>query len=207
MNSVIIDFSRTTDAQLDATALTILNSCTGNSNFVFNTNVLPDATAAQTDYHNKLAAVALGGPIAVTAKNVARGILENNLRIVCTQVNLQANGDLGKLQSSGAPLAKTPGSHDMPIPTGLSIQYNNIPGSVDVSVDKPNVSDHGTLFAYTLAAIAPANTNDWKNIHANGHKLTINGLTAGQTYQFSAAYKGKDGEDLIWAPAITKMVV
>jgi hypothetical protein len=207
MNSVITDFSVATDPQLDVIAQTIVTSSTGNGNFSFTDDALQNVAASQNDFHVKLADVALGGPMAITAKNEARAALLINLRVVCRQINLQANGDLGKLQSSGAPLAKTRSSHDMPMPTGLSIKYNNISGSVDVSVDKPSVSDHGTLFAYTLVASAAADVNDWKNLHANGHSLTINALTAGQTYQFSAAYKGKDTEKLIWAPAVAKMVV
>jgi hypothetical protein len=145
--------------------------------------------------------------MATTDKNTARATLEATLNILCKQINLQANGDLKKLQSSGAPLAKTPEHHDMPVPTGLVAAYNDVSGSMDLKVDKPKVTDHGTMFIYAPAATAPANKNDWKMVHSNGHSTTIKGLTPGQNYSLSAAYKGKDGVDLIFAPAITKMAV
>jgi len=148
-----------------------------------------------------------GGVQAVTLKDIAKKVLTDDLHVLALQVNLQAGGDVAKLQSSGIPLALKPSAQVMPVPTGLQVQQNDVSGSVTVNIDVPNVSHHGTLFAYTLAANAPANANDWKQKHANGHSIALNGLTPGTSYQFAAAYKGRDEVDLIWCPAIAKMVV
>lgn len=206
MWKVKINYSDLNDAELDETSSTIVKDCTGNPNFTFTTE-LTKATAAQTDYHNKLALVALGGPLATAAKNEARGVLETALRVLCTQINLQGNGNEGKLKSSGAPLVKEATNEPMPVPTGMAVKQTNVSGTVKVSVDVPDVHDHGTIFAYTLSASAAPNINDWKNTHANKHSMDISGLTRGSEYSFSAAYKGKDEQPLVWCPAITMMVV
>jgi hypothetical protein len=207
MTKVITDYSHNSDADLDTVATTIVTDCNGNANFKFVNGELDNAAAAQTNYHTKLAELANGGPQAVTAKDMAKKVLQDALSVLCQQINIQCGGDKEKAQSSGAPLAKTPTVSVMPVPTGLVVKYNDVSGSVDIKVDTPNVSDHGTIFAYTLATNAPTNLNDWKLAIANGHKATIKGLTAGQTYAFAAAYKGRDEDDLIWCPAINKMVV
>ena len=206
MLKVKTGYTDLSDAELDETSSTIVKDCTGNANFTFTTEVTK-ATSAQTDYHNKLALVALGGPLATAAKNEARGILEGALRVLCTQVNIQANGNETKLKSSGAPLDKESEIAAMPVPTGLKVKQLNVSGSVKVSVDVPAVHDHGTIFAYTLVSNPDNDINNWKNTHANKHSLDISGLTRGAEYRFSAAYKGQDGVALVWCPPIVMMVV
>jgi hypothetical protein len=208
-NKVITNFQNINDALLNETSSTIIHDCTGNVNFTFTGGALTAATAAQTDYHNKLAAVALGGTMAVTAKDLAKTVLTNALQILALQVNLQANGDITKLQSSGIPLVQQGSSQTMPVPTGAKVDYNNVSGSVDVSVSKPNVSDHGTIFAYwdTSLGAYPQNPYNWRVRHANGHSFTLTDLTVGTVYVFCCAYKGKDTDALIWGDRISKMII
>jgi hypothetical protein len=206
MWKVKINFSDLSDAELDQIGNDIVKGCTGNANFIF-TSELTKATTARDDYHTKLSLVPLGGPVATANKNESRVTFENALRVLCTQVNLQSGGVESKAKSSGAPLYKETEVVPMPVPTGLKVKQLNVSGSVKVSVDVPTVHDHGTIFAWTLAASADANINNWKNTHSNKHSLDISGLTRGGEYSFSAAYKGKDGDALAWCPAITIMVV
>lgn len=203
----ITNFTHFSEANLSELAATVIQNCTGNANFTFTGNALADVTAAAADFNTKMANVTTGGPTAVTVKDIAKKVLTDALHVVALQVNLQANNDVAKLQSSGIPLVQHGTAQVMPVPTGLQVQLTDVSGSVNISVDVPAVSHHGTLFAYTPAANAPASANDWKHKHGNGHSFTLSGLTAGSTYQFAAAYKGRDEDDLIWCPAITKMVV
>jgi len=203
----ITNFLNFTEAELSELASTVIHNCTGNANFNFTGNSMANLTGASGDFNDTLGAVPTGGPQAVTVKDIAKKVLTDALHVVALQVNLQAEGDVAKLQSSGIPLVQKGTAQVMTVPTGLQVQLTDVSGSVNISVDVPAVTDHGTLFAYTLAANAPANANDWKHKHANGHSLTIGGLAAGSNYQFAAAYKGRDEDDLIWCPAITKMVV
>ena len=204
---VIINFIHFAEADLNELASTVVKNCTGNVNFTFTGGALVNVTAAATTFSSKLSAVPTGTPQAVVEKDIAKKVLTDALHILALQVNLLANNDKAKLESSGIPLVAKGSTQVMPIPTGLQVKLSDVSGSVNISVDVPNVSHHGTLFAYTLAANAPANPEEWKLKHANGHSFTLSGLTPGSNYQFTAAYKGNDAEDLIWCPAITKMVV
>lgn len=75
-----------------------------------------------------------------------------------------------------------------------------------VSVKHSPVSDHGTVFAYTLATNTNTNPNEWMLKTSNGYKATISGLTPGMAYEFTAAYKGTDEETLVWAPPVNKIL-
>ena len=203
----ITNFQNQADAVLDEQASAIVKACTGNANFTFTGGALTNATSAQGDYHTKLAASAGGGVAATTAKDLAKTVLENDLHLLALQVNLQANGDITKLQSSAIPLVAHGTPQQMPVPANLQIKQTDVSGSFLVSVDVPNVHDHGTLFAIAPITSTDTNPNDWKMYHANGHSRTIKGLTAGTSYRICAAFKGADDADLVFCAPITKMVV
>jgi hypothetical protein len=145
--------------------------------------------------------------MATAAKNEARALLEGCMKTICTQINLQAGGNILKLTSSGAPLEAEKKTAAMPKPTGLVVKQQEVSGSVKLSVPVPEVHDHGTIFAYTLEEGADPDINNWKNIHANKHSLDVSGLTRGKVYLFAAAYKGQDGVALVWSNVVTMMVV
>ena len=138
-------------------------------------------------------------------KNAARETLLASFSAVAVIVNQQADGDLAKLQSSGIPLTEQPKYLPQPIPVNFRVENGNN-RAMNVAVDKSPVTDHGTVFAYTPVANAPADINQWTLKPANGHSAVIKGLPAGVAYLFSAGYKGRDDEDLVWAAPITKYV-
>lgn len=202
---VITDFSDKKDAELDVDAANATTGLDGNANFTFSGNQLKDFKDDATAYHDSLAALATGGKNAVTAKNVAKEKLLKSFSVVAVVVNQQADGDLGKLQTSGIELAEQPKFIPQPMPINFRVENGNN-GAMNVVVDKSSVTDHGTVFAYTPAANASSDINLWTLKPANGHNASIKGLPAGVAYLFSAAYKGRDGEDLVWAAPITKYV-
>jgi len=202
---VITDFSDKTDADLDVAAAAAVTGLKGNANFTFVDDQLKDFEDDGNAYHDSLAALATGGKAAVTAKNAARETLLNSFGAVAVVVNQQADRDLAKLQSSGIPLSEQPKYLPQPIPANLRVENGNN-GSMNVSVDKSPVTDHGTVFAYTPATNASSDINLWTLKPVNGHSVVIKGLPAGVAYVFSAAHKGRDNEDLVWAAPITKYV-
>ena len=76
-----------------------------------------------------------------------------------------------------------------------------------LSADKSANSDHGMVFAFwnPVYGEAPQDVNDWFQRSCNGHRLTISKLKPGTSYPFAAAYKGADGDALVWSDVITKM--
>lgn len=202
---VITDFSDVKDADLDVDASNAVKGLTGNTSFTFTGSTFTNFTSNATSYHSAMAALATGGSPAVIAKNTARAILETSFSAVAVIVNQQANGDLAKLQSSGIRLAKQPVKMPQPLPVNFRVENGNN-GDINVAVDRSPVTNHGTVFAYTPAANAASDINLWTIKPVNGHSAVIKGLPAGVAYLFSAAYKGNDDEDLVWAAPITKYV-
>ncbi len=167
---------------------------------------LTELVSSVSTYSTKLGLVATGGLTAVTAKDTAKGGVETKLAVVAVAVNLQANGDLIKLQSSGLPLVKLPVHNNMGVPANFRVVRTNIAGDMLVSVDKPIYGTHGTIFAFWKPSLGPtpANINDWFFRHSNGLSFNITGLTPNTSYPFAAAYKGNDGEAFVWTAIMTK---
>lgn len=204
---IITDYGTYSDADLDAAASAGIKGTTGNAAFTFAHNELTDAATAQTTYHTALAAVATGNATAVTAKNTAKAALVLKLSVLCSSINLQANGDVGKLQSTGFTLAKDASHQQMGDVINFKVERGSNAGEMKLSVDKPPYTDHGTVFAYwdTALGATPENINKWFHRSCNGHSLTITGLKPGTSYPFAAAYKGSDADALVWSAIITKM--
>ncbi len=204
-NRVITDFSDATDADLSLAASNAVKGLTGNASFNFTGNIFKDLEGNATDYYSSLSGLLTGGKSAVITKNAVREALLKSLNEVAIVVNQQADGDLLKLQSSGITLAEQPSYDQQPMPINFRVENGNN-GAINVAVDKSTVTDHGTVFAYTPVTGAVADINGWTLKPVNGHSAVIKGLPAGVAYLFSAAYKGRDNDDLVWAAPITKYV-
>lgn len=204
---IIISYTDYSDAELDAIVNSGIKGTTGNANFTFTKNELTDTTTAYNAFHTALSAIATGNKATITAKDAARKTLEDKLGILCPSINLQANGDLAKLQSTGFPIAKE-GSHQvMGVPINFKAERGNNAGEMILSADKPSYTDHGMVFAFwnPIYGEAPKSIDDWFHRSCNGHALTIKNLKPGTSYPFAAAYKGADSDDLVWSAVVTKM--
>ena len=204
-NRAIENYTGHKDDEILTTANSAVTGLTGNVNFTFTTE-LTDIVTAKTTYATKLGLVATGNNTAVTAKDTSKGVLEVKLAVISKAVNLQANGDLAKLQSSGLPLAKLPVHNNMGVPANLKVAPTNISGDMFVSVDKPIYGTHGTIIAFWKPELGPtpANINDWFFRHSNGLSIVIKGLVPNIPYHFAAAYKGNDTEALVWTAIVAK---
>ncbi|MFP5040443.1 hypothetical protein [Parasediminibacterium sp. JCM 36343] len=205
---IITDYSTLTDADLDITASAGIKGMTGNTNFTFTHSELTNATTAQTDYHTALAALTTGSSATVTAKNTARQKLIDTLYVLAAQINIQSNGDLKILQGTGFPLAKKGSHQTMGEIINFQVRRGTVAGTMELSVANPGYSHHGTVFAFWNPDLGatPKDIDDWFQRSANGHSITLTGLTPGKTYSFSSAYKGSDDDDLVWGSIVSKMV-
>ncbi len=202
-NRVITNYEHEKDDEILTTATSAIAGLTANGDFTFTTQ-LTDLVTAKTNYGIKLGLVATGNKQSVTNKDVDKAILGTKLSVVGVSVNLQAGGNLSKLQGSGLPLAIIGSHHSLDAPTGFGITRGNIAGNMDMKVDKPIVTTHGTIFAFWKTSLGPtpSNINDWFFRHSNGHSLTITGLTPNTPYPFASAYKGNDTDPLVWSAII-----
>ncbi len=192
------------DSELDTLANEIYDGCNTNPQFTFTGGVIATLNTAMTDYHNKLPLAANGGKSAVAAKDAAKVVLQNALHAVAIQVNQQAAGNDAKISTTNMPLVTKPAPVTIGAVTNFNVKQTEITGVVKVSVDKPNYTDHGTLFAYAPPSVTGNDPNFWFIVHSNGHSREIHGLATGVSIRFAAAYKGKDEDALIWSSVITK---
>lgn len=202
---VLTSFTELTDSNLDIAAESAVEALTGNVNFTFAGTTLTDFKQAEDDYHEALGNTSIGGKAAVIAKREAQAKLLSLFKAVAISVNLQADGDEAKLKSSGIPLAAIKQHHHQPVPHNLTVA-NGANSAMMLKVKPSPVGDHGTVFAYTPKTNTETDPNKWMQKSVNGHKATILGLEPGSAYYFTAAYKGKDGDMLVWAPPISKIV-
>ena len=202
---VITDVSDLKNAELDVESSNTVKGLKGNTKFTFAGTEFTDFETDTKSYHDSMGDLATGGKTAVTAKNATRDKLEKSYSVVAVIVNQQADGDLAKLQTTGMELSKQPSHQQQPLPVNFRVE-NGTNGDINVAVDKSNVADYGTVFAYTPSTGASTDINKWTLKFVNKHNAVIKGLPAGVAYLFSAAYKGSDDEDLVWAAPITKYV-
>jgi hypothetical protein len=202
---VITGFSEFTNGVLDIQAAKAVKALTGNHNFTFADDSFSNFVTAATAYHDSLAALNTGGKAAVIRKNEARAALLPLFSAIAVMVNQQSKGDEAVLLSSGIQLTADRQRRRQSLPLNLKV-VNSSNGNMIVSVASSPVRGNGTVFAYTSASNSSNDPNAWTQKVANGHKVTITGLTPGTAYNFTAAYKGRDNDPLIWAPPVNKIV-
>ena len=120
-NRAIEDFTGNKDDEIVTIATSVIEGLTTNPNFIFTTQ-LTDLVSAVSTYSTKLGLVKTGNNTAATAKDNAKVIVEVKLAVISRAVNLQAHGDLIKLQSSGLPLVKLPSHHFMEPPIHFKVE-------------------------------------------------------------------------------------
>jgi hypothetical protein len=189
--SVIIDYGRDPDNELDNYAQSVYNALFSNPNFVWGEGVLASFLTNINDYANKLEIAKNGSTLDTAIKNAAKLVLTDQMRVLATEVNRQANGDILKLQSSGFTLAKERAKTGiLPKPTGFKVKSGTNSGDILCDVDANTDAD--MYFFYSAPVPAPANINDWRLTPSTTRKKNISGYTPGKQYEFKCAYKGSD---------------
>ena len=181
----IISFAKTKDHELADIAQAIVNKLTNNLNFSNPTISLSDLQAAIVAYSSALIQAADGSKVDTATKNACRATLENDLSTLGTYVNLMAEGDMVKLQSSGFPLTKLPepiGILEAPV---LTVHYGENAGEMAIDISPiPKASGYIVLYAPTPA---PADNNDWNSKVLSSTKGMLTHLKSGIKYVYKAA--------------------
>lgn len=198
--SVIIDYSKLPDSELDNFAQGVHNSLSGNANFTWAATVLPALLTNIVSYRTKLEIAANGTAKDVTSKNVAKISLLDFLRTTATDVNRQANGDLLKLQSSGFKITKTPAKKGiMPKPTGFKVKTGDNSGEILFQMDAYTEAD--MYYFYSAAVPAPVDMTDWRLTPSTTRKKNISGYTPDKQYELRCAYKGTE-DAMVYSDAL-----
>jgi hypothetical protein len=181
----IISFARTKDHELGDIAQAIVHQMTNNINFSSPTIALSDLQAVIDAYSHALIQTQSGSKADTVTKNTYRLTLENDLSRLGAYVNLMADGDMLKLQSSGFPLSKLPepiGILDAPV---LTVHYGENPGEMGIEISPiPKASGYIVLYAPTPA---PLDNNDWNSKNLSSAKGILTHLKSETKYVFKAA--------------------
>ena len=198
---VIIDYKDVLEGELDNQGQAIFNSLTNNPNFTWANNELVTLQTLVTAYGVAYEASRNGTKANTVAKDDARKALLAQMRLMALQVNLQANGDRLKLESSGFTLVKESTKVGvLPKPTGFKVKSGSNSGDFAVEVDA-NSSANVYLF-YFMIAPGSANINDWRLIASNKRKINVSGFSPGKQYECKCAYKGSE-ETVVLSDGIT----
>jgi hypothetical protein len=197
---VIIDYSRDTDLELDVFAQNVYTALNPNPNFTWGETVMRNFQSNITAYRTALEKAQNGTPAETARKNAARKVLVVDLKNIALEVNIQANGDLLKLQSSGLRLAKTRSKVGiLPKPTGFTVRSGGNSGDLLCIVDThPNALSYNF---YSAPAPSPASINDWRLTPSTTHKKNIAGFTPGKQYELKCAYQGSE-ETLVYSDPV-----
>jgi len=198
--SVIIDYTKLPENEIDNFSQIVYNSLNPNLAFTWEATVMPTFLASILSYRKSLETAQTGNSKDVVAKNIAKDIVTDKLRILGKEVNRQANFDLLKLRSSGLELAKEPTKKGiLAKPTGFQVKSGDNSGDLLFSVDAN--SDADIYNFYSAPVPATVNLIDWRLTPVTTRKKNISGYTPGKQYELKCAYKGT-ADALIYSDSI-----
>lgn len=198
--AVKTSYTRVPDSGLLVSSQKILASLSGNLLFVWDETTLPTFKRHLDDFTEKLITAKSRNPAAICQKNMARMMLLNDLRLIAMQVNIQADGDLNMLLSSGFPACK----ERLPIgmldkPTGFKVVSGSNRGELVCSVGTCSTA---RMYCFFYAEAPATNSvHQWNSVLSSTRKKRIVGLTPGKLYEFRCAYKGSV-DDLCYSDSI-----
>ena len=181
----IVSFTKVRDSELANTAQNIVNKMTINPNF---TDPQPPLTTIQeyiTAYSAALVKAKDGNKEDTANKNACRLTLETALHRLGNYVNLVAENDVVKLDSSGFPISKLPEPIGILEAPNLTVYYGKNPGEIIIEMSVvPKASGYLVLYS---PLPAPAENAEWYDKLFSGAKGTLTNLKSGAKYIFKAA--------------------
>lgn len=202
MPSIIKNFSRLKDSELDDKAdeiITSLSNPPGSTNFPTPQPSIANITTALTAYQNALTAAANGGTNLVTTKNLRRKDLEKLLNKLAKYIELSADDDLEKMQSSGFEVSKDKSPKGQLDKPDLKVKVAN-PGEVKASC---KAIDGANIYQWDWQEDG---TTTWQTKTTTASRTTIGGLTSGKKYNFKLVAIGSD-PSRIWSDVVSTFVL
>lgn len=191
--SLLIDYSRLSDTNLEFKAQGVILSLTGNANFPTTMPTLTDFTAVKDAFSTAMENALDGGRTAIALKNQARSELLNSMRFLAINVDSQALGDRAKLLSSGFDLAS--GGENVPplsAPAEFKLTEGINPGEVRSVVKRvPQAVSYN--HEYTLSP--PDANTAWIVKSGTSREFLFSGLPSGQRIYVRVAAIGRKGQE------------
>jgi len=174
---VSLAFARLPDKELDNFTVGVKDGITGSGAYPAPPVTMANLDTARSDFEQKIAKAAAGGPPDTAAKNNARQVLLGELRLLAGYVQISCNNDMATLLSSGFQAMSTNRAQSpLEKPTGLDVQ-NGTSGQLVASVAPVKNTS-----LYEGRAKGP--TGDWlpSVFTGDSQHITFDGLTPGSTY-------------------------
>ncbi|WP_320052268.1 hypothetical protein [uncultured Acetobacteroides sp.] len=188
---VIINYFRMSDYELSTFSQNVSKKLTGNVNFKFDAATLTMLDERTTTYVGSLVKARSGAPHDITEKNVQKELVCACLHDIAMEVNVQAKGDIVKLQSSGFNLPKEPKKKGvLPKPTKFKVASGTNKG--DLLCEVNSNPDAFVYNFYSAPVPAPENINEWRLTPSSTRKKNISGFTPGKEYELKCAYQGSE---------------
>lgn len=181
----LISFAKVKDHEIANVAQNIVNKMTINAHFSQPTPTLISVQQTISTYADALLKAKDGSKQDTAYKNACRLNLENALSSLGSYVNLTAEADLVKLESSGFPLSKIPEPIGILAAPTITVTYGKNPGEIHIECSViPNASGYIILYS---PVPAPADNNEWYNKQWSSSKGTLTQLKSEIKYEFKAA--------------------
>lgn len=199
---VSLAFARLPDKELDNFTLSVKDGITGNGAYPTPPVTMVNLDSARSDFEQKIATAASGGPPDTAVKNNARQGLLGMLRQLASYVQINCNNDMATLLSSGFQAMSTNRAQTaLEKPTGLVLD-NGTSGQLIGSV-KPvkNTS------LYEGRIKGP--TGDWMPSVFSGdsQRISFDGLTPGITYSVQIRALGGSTGQSDWSDPSSHMAM
>jgi hypothetical protein len=203
-NVVLTDYGRLSDDRIAPFSKGVKDSLTGNKYFNITPEMVTHFDVVIDDYSTKLSKAKIGTSQDVAAKNVAKEVLRDVLQEIAKLVNVQADGDVEKLQSSGFTLAKERSKKGvLPKPNNFKVKSGVNSGDLLCVVDA--CEDARVYNFYSALVPTPDNLTEWRLTPSTTRKKNISGFTPGKQYELKCAYLGTE-ETLVFSDPITIFV-
>ncbi len=189
---LLLDYARYSDAALALKAANIKASLTGNANFPTTTPSLADFGLLQTDFEQALSKTVMGDRVLIAAKNQSRLTLIQALRQLALDIDAQANGDKGKLLSSGLDLAATGDSvSQLKSPTDFKVLDGLNAGEIKFSCKR---DDAAVSYSFEYTDEIPTENTKWTAKVSSSRECVVKGLRSGIRIYGRVTANGRRGQ-------------
>jgi hypothetical protein len=184
-------FTKDSDSRLAVLAAFIVTSLTNNA-FFPNLNIA-ELTAGSTAFAKALEDAKSRSLESVAKKNQCRVVLAQALKSVGLTIMGIANGDSAMLNSTGYPIAKSPGPRTIGNPGTVFLKPGISSGIMDAWV-KPEKPAPSYLFLISETDPETAEKVDWIHYGTTVSKFTFTGLVPRKQYWVSVISVGPRGQ-------------
>jgi hypothetical protein len=210
---LIITFEKLSEPAFDSKADLIVKSLTNNANFPLPwpapTPQLANLGPAQVNYHALFDAAQTGDSLKISARNAARDTFTVMLKKLSPYLELVADGNVTKLQSTGYDLrhdiVQPVNPNPLPAPTGFTFTRGDVSGTMVAYADSlPGAGSYDLQ----ICTGDPAVEANWKQKGTFMHcsNIITNSYTPGTVYYARMGGIGNNGPG-VWAVSPGVMAV